>query len=80
MAELTKRLCVLGLLGLLAGACGSDPPTAAGKAEATSGSEDLSMTAMARRVGSVQTPVNPEEEEDEKKTSVPTDVPKLVDV
>jgi len=86
MAELTTRmrllssLCVLGLLGQLAGACGSDPPTAAGKAEATSGDEDLSMTAMARRVGAVQTPVNPEEEEDEHKTSVPTDVPKLVDV
>ena len=76
-ARLVSCLCALGLLAF---ACGSEHPTAAGRGEATSGDEDLSMTVRARRVGAVQTPVNPEEEEGEPKTSVPSDVPKLVDV
>lgn len=71
----------LCLAALLTQACGdSEPPTAASKAEATSGSEDLSTMAMARRVGAVQTPVNDEDDSGKPKTSVPSDVPKLVDV
>lgn len=74
------RLCAgLFAFGLWSAACGEEPATAAGRVESSSGGEDLSMMAHARRVGAVQTPVNPEEEEDSK-TSVPSDVPKLVDV
>jgi tetratricopeptide (TPR) repeat protein len=74
---LCASVCALALAAL---GCGSEPATAAGKTAATSGDEDLSMTAMARRVGAVQTPVNTEEEPQGPKTSVPSDVPKLVDV
>lgn len=75
-----SRLFAMFALSSLSLACSSEPTTAAGKTEATSGDEDLAMMAMARRVGAVQTPVNDEEEDDKPKTSVPSDVPKLVDV
>lgn len=78
------RLCaVLSLysLGRLASGCGeSEPATAVGKADSSSGGEDLSMTPMARRVGAVQTPISPEQDSLEPKASVPSEVPKLVDV
>jgi tetratricopeptide (TPR) repeat protein len=62
-------------------ACGeSEPATAVGKSEPTSGGEDLSTMAMARRVGAVQTPVEESDEEEHSGASVPSDVPKLVDV
>lgn len=78
MKRLYQSLCALSWLAF---ACGSEPPTAAGKTDATSGDEDLAMMAMARRVGAVQTPVNDEEDDDDTpKTAVPSDVPKLVDV
>ena len=70
-----------GALLWLGAACGSEPATAKNKPEATSGDEDLSMTAMARRVGAMQTPVNEEEDDSgQAKSSVPSNVPKLIDV
>jgi tetratricopeptide (TPR) repeat protein len=71
---------VLLLWVCAAAACGSEPATAASKTAATSGDEDLSTMAMARRVGAVQTPVNPEDEPQGPKSSVPNDVVKLTDV
>lgn len=74
-------LAVGALLCWSGSACSSEPATAKNKPEATSGSEDLSMTAMARHVGAVQTPVNEEEgDAAQPKSSVPSDVPKLIDV
>lgn len=81
MTKRTQSFCSLCALFLMAAACGgSEPATAASRSEATSGNEDLSMTPLARRVGAVQTPVNPEEDDEDRSSAVPREVPKLVDV
>ena len=77
---MTTRLTLVVLL-LTAAGCSDTPATAVSKSEETSGDEDPSMTAMARKVGAVQTPVVEEPEEEQKSaSSVPKLVPKLTDV
>jgi tetratricopeptide (TPR) repeat protein len=78
-----KRLTYAALVATYvasASACSSTPKTAAGKAEATAGDEDLTMTAMARKVGPVQTPVNAAPQQEAKQPSIPHLVPKLAEV
>ncbi|MEY4581706.1 MAG: hypothetical protein RL701_6409 [Pseudomonadota bacterium] len=91
MLRVTPKWCNahswLAVAALVGGACGSDTPPTAATAAATSGDEDLSMTAQARRVGANQSPaigtVVPGETEPAavgSKSAVPTLVPKLTDV